>query len=241
MRELRAERLARRYQGRTVVKDISLTVTDGCVMGLLGPNGAGKPTTFHMMAGLIHPGRGRIWLDDQDITSWPVHRRAQNGIAYLSQEASVFRQLKVAENLLAVLEQRPGINGRQRHEKASELLTRFRLDGLRNQRAGTLSGGERRRLEIARALALEPAFLLLDEPFAGVDPICVQELRESILELRRQGLGILITDHNVREALSICDRASIVHGGQIMITGEVSSILANPAAQEFYLGKEFRL
>lgn len=241
MPRLYAENLAKRYRGREVVADVSLEVNNGEVVGLLGPNGAGKTTCFYMIAGLIKPLRGRVFIDDTDITRYAMHDRANAGIGYLPQEASVFRKLSVVDNLLAILETRKGLNRKQRLAKAESLLDEFNVGHLRNSLGMALSGGERRRVEIARALATDPNFILLDEPFAGVDPISVSDIKHIIIHLKQRGIGVLITDHNVRETLTICERAYIVSEGQIIEAGDPDSVLNNPKVREVYLGDEFSL
>ncbi|HEY8417958.1 MAG TPA: LPS export ABC transporter ATP-binding protein [Limnochordales bacterium] len=232
--------LVKAYHGRRVVDGVDLRVDRGEVVGLLGPNGAGKTTTFYMIVGLERSDGGRIELDGQDITRWPMYRRARLGIGYLAQEASVFRRLTVEDNLLAILEA-VGVPREQRRERLEQLLEEFRIGHVRRQYGFMLSGGERRRTEIARALAANPSFLLLDEPFAGVDPIAVADLQEVIALLRSRGIGVLVTDHNVRETLAITDRAYIMHDGRILVSGDAASIAADPVARKFYLGERFRL
>jgi len=232
--------LVKAYHGRRVVDGVDLRVERGEVVGLLGPNGAGKTTTFYMIVGLERCDGGRIELDGQDITRLPMYRRARLGIGYLAQEASVFRRLTVEENVLAVLEA-VGVPREQRRARVDALLEEFRLTHVRHQYGFMLSGGERRRTEIARALAANPSFLLLDEPFAGVDPIAVADLQEVIAQLRSKGLGVLITDHNVRETLAITDRAYIMHEGRILVAGDSKAIASDPVARKFYLGERFRL
>ncbi|BCX88518.1 lipopolysaccharide export system ATP-binding protein [Methylomarinovum tepidoasis] len=238
---LEAERLVKRYRRRTVVDGVSLTLKSGEIVGLLGPNGAGKTTTFYMIVGLIAPSDGKIRLDGQDITALPIHVRAHLGIGYLPQEASVFRRLSVMDNLLGVLELRPELTPGQRELIAAELLQEFGLSPLAPQQAASLSGGERRRLEIARALALEPRFVLLDEPFAGVDPISILDIQKIVRHLSERGIGVLITDHNVRETLGICQRAYIINQGRVLTTGTPEQILAHPQVREVYLGENFNL
>lgn len=235
-----ASELVKSFHGRRVVDQVNLRVDRGEVVGLLGPNGAGKTTTFYMIVGLERSDGGRIELDGRDVSRLPMYKRARLGIGYLAQEASVFRKLTVEQNLLAVLEA-VGTPANRRLERVEELLNEFRIDGLRRQYGFQLSGGERRRTEIARALAAEPAFLLLDEPFAGVDPIAVADLQEIVAHLRRKGLGVLITDHNVRETLEITDRAYIMHEGRILVEGNSRDIADDPVARKFYLGERFRL
>ncbi len=241
MAELRAEHLAKSYRKRVVVSDVSLSVASGEVVGLLGPNGAGKTTCFYMVVGLVGQDRGRILIDDRDLTALPMHGRARQGVGYLPQEPSVFRKLSVADNLLAVLETRRDLNRSQRRQRAEELLAEFHISHLRGNLGISLSGGERRRVEIARALAMEPKFILLDEPFAGVDPISVNDIKDIIRHLRGKGIGILITDHNVRETLDICERAYIVDCGRTIAQGDPTTILADPQVRRVYLGEHFAL
>lgn len=238
--QIQAEGLVKRYGGRTVVGGISLTVDRGQVVGLLGPNGAGKTTTFYMLVGLEQPDGGRVSIGDEDVTGWPIHRRARLGVGYLPQESSIFRKLTVEENLRAVLEVLP-LSRAEQEERLEELLSGFGLTALRRQKGYMLSGGERRRTEIARALATRPSFLLLDEPFTGVDPIAVAELQELIRAIRREGIGVLVTDHNVRETLAICDRAYIVHSGRILLEGPPDQLVGDPEARRHYLGESFSL
>ncbi len=241
MRVLNAERLAKSYRGHEVVRDVSVSVASGQVVGLLGPNGAGKTTCFYMIVGSIKQDRGRLSIDDEDITRLAVHERARKGIGYLPQEASVFRKLSVENNLLAILETRSDIDITAQRELCEELLGEFRITHLRNTLGMSLSGGERRRVEIARALATEPDFILLDEPFAGVDPISVNEIKEIIGDLSRRGIGVLITDHNVRETLDICEKAYIVNEGSIIAEGDAEAILKDERVIEVYLGQNFRM
>ncbi|MBI2782864.1 MAG: LPS export ABC transporter ATP-binding protein [Gammaproteobacteria bacterium] len=241
MAQLRAENLAKSYRKRTVVSDVSLTVTSGEVVGLLGPNGAGKTTCFYMVVGLVPQDRGHVYIDDRDITALPMHGRARQGIGYLPQEASVFRKLSVENNLLAILETRSDLNRTARRARMEELLEEFSITHLRANIGMSLSGGERRRVEIARALAMEPKFILLDEPFAGVDPISVNDIKGIIRHLRDKGIGILITDHNVRETLDICARAYIVDGGRTIAQGTPEEILNNSTVRKVYLGEHFAL
>ncbi|MFN3918818.1 MAG: LPS export ABC transporter ATP-binding protein [Methylohalobius sp.] len=238
---LQAEGLVKRYRKRTVVDGVSLAVKGGEIVGLLGPNGAGKTTCFYLIVGLLQPDRGRIELDGQEITHLPIHGRARLGLGYLPQEASVFRRLTVIQNLLGVLELRPDLSPGQRELIASELLQEFGLASAHEQPAVSLSGGERRRLEIARALALEPRFLLLDEPFAGIDPISILELQKIIRRLSEQGIGMLITDHNVRETLKIVNRAYIISHGRVLAQGEPAQVLSHPQVRQVYLGDHFSL
>lgn len=239
-RVLDAQKMLKAYGERTVVRDVSFSVRSGQVVGLLGPNGAGKTTSFYMVVGLVKPDQGRIVLDGKDITDLAMHQRARQGVGYLPQEPSVFRKLSVENNLLAVLEN-TGLTRAQRHEKLSDLLEDFNLRHVSKQAAYTLSGGERRRVEVARALALDPIFLLLDEPFAGVDPLAVADIQEIIRKLKNRGLGILITDHNVRETLGICDLGYILSDGMILEYGTPEHIAQSPKAREAYLGENFKL
>lgn len=233
--------LAKSYKGHQVVKNVSLHIESGQIVGLLGPNGAGKTTCFYMIIGSIREDHGQILFNGQDIVKLPMHLRARKGLGYLPQEASVFRKLTVEENLLAILETRPGLSRIQRIEKLESLLEEFHITQLRNSMGLSLSGGERRRVEIARALATEPAFILLDEPFAGVDPISVNDIKEIIAQLTERNIGILITDHNVRETLDICEKAYIVNDGQIIAEGDTETILANDQVRSVYLGQHFRM
>jgi lipopolysaccharide export system ATP-binding protein len=238
---LRAQGLMKRYRGRTIVSDVSIEVRPREILGLLGPNGAGKTTTFYMMIGLVRPDAGEVWIGSRQVTDEPVDTRVRFGLGYLAQEPSVFRRLTVEENILLVLEQRPGMSPSARRRRCDQLLGEFGLEAIAEQRAWTLSGGERRRVEIARSLALEPEFLLLDEPFTGIDPRSVQELQQTVGYLRQRGLGVIITDHNVRDTLAIVDRAEIIHDGRIMFTGEPGELLESPEARRLYLGEGFRL
>jgi lipopolysaccharide export system ATP-binding protein len=241
MRKLQALNLAKSYKGRAVVKDVSLEVHSGQIVGLLGPNGAGKTTCFYMIVGIVGNDRGSILLDKQDITALPLHGRARAGLAYLPQEASVFRKLSVADNIRAILETRPELDKAQRRQRLDELLTEFHITHIRKNLGMSLSGGERRRVEIARALALDPAFILLDEPFAGVDPISVNDIKQIIKHLRDKNIGVLITDHNVRDTLDICEKAYIVGEGLIIATGDAETVLNDAKVREIYLGEHFRL
>ncbi|HDL6962006.1 TPA: LPS export ABC transporter ATP-binding protein [Yersinia enterocolitica] len=241
MATLIAEKLAKAYKGRKVVKDVSLKVKSGEIVGLLGPNGAGKTTTFYMVVGIVQRDAGRIVIDDEDISLLPLHERALRGIGYLPQEASIFRRLSVFNNLMAVLEIRKDLSSEQRQERADELMEEFHITHLRDSLGQSLSGGERRRVEIARALAANPKFILLDEPFAGVDPISVIDIKKIIEHLRDSGLGVLITDHNVRETLDVCERAYIVSQGHLIAHGTPQEILADEQVKRVYLGEEFRL
>ena len=240
MSELIVENLRKRYKARTVVQDISLSVNSGEVVGLLGPNGAGKTTCFYMMVGLVPLDGGRILLDGRDLGNLPIHRRARMGLSYLPQEPSVFRKLNVEQNILAILELRE-LPPSQAEEELEELLEELHISHLRQNTAISLSGGERRRVEIARCLATKPSFILLDEPFAGIDPIAVLDIQKVIRFLTGRGLGVLITDHNVRETLGICDRAYIVNEGKVLASGHPSEIIHNDSVREVYLGKDFRL
>ncbi len=240
MTGLEAKRLEKSYRGRKVVKGLSLQVRPGEVVGLLGPNGAGKTTTFYMVVGLIRPDQGRVVLDGNDITRMPMYQRARKGIAYLPQEASVFRKLSVSDNLMAVLEMLD-ISAVERRERRDSLLAELGISHIADSMAYTLSGGERRRVEIARALTLSPKFILLDEPFAGIDPLAVQDIQGIISLLKSKGIGVLITDHNVRETLAITDRAYIISDGKIIEAGSAAEITASPRVREFYLGEAFRL
>ncbi|HHT7699769.1 LPS export ABC transporter ATP-binding protein [Pasteurella multocida] len=238
---LYAEHLAKSYKSRQVVSDVSLIVNSNEIVGLLGPNGAGKTTTFYMVVGLVQHDQGKIRIDDEDISLLPMHNRAQRGIGYLPQEASIFRRLSVYDNLMAVLEIRKDLTSEQRRERADELINEFNIDHIRHNLGQSLSGGERRRVEIARALAANPKFILLDEPFAGVDPISVIDIKKIIMDLRDRGLGVLITDHNVRETLDVCERAYIVSAGKMIATGTPEQILNNEQVKRVYLGEEFKL
>jgi len=237
---LRADNLIKKYKQRTVVNDVSFSVSQGEIVGLLGPNGAGKTTSFYMIVGLIKPNEGTISLDDEDITKDAMYRRAQKGIGYLAQEASVFRKLSVEDNILAILEM-TDMTKDERHEKLEELIDEFSLHKVRRNRGDLLSGGERRRTEIARALAASPNFILLDEPFAGVDPIAVEEIQTIVAKLRNKNIGILITDHNVQETLSITDRAYLLFEGKILESGTPEVLAANEMVRKVYLGSNFVL
>lgn len=238
---LRAKHLSKKYKSRTVVKNVSLHIKRGEIVGLLGPNGAGKTTSFYMIVGLISCNGGNILFDDKDITALPVHVRAQMGISYLPQEASIFRKLSVEDNIMAILELRKDLTKQQREEKLHALLEEFHISHLSKNLGMSLSGGERRRVEIARALAIEPKFILLDEPFAGIDPISVLDVKKIINHLRERNIGILITDHNVRETLDICERAYIVNQGEIICEGTPQVILNNQQVRTVYLGEHFNL
>ncbi|MFN0106599.1 MAG: LPS export ABC transporter ATP-binding protein [Bryobacteraceae bacterium] len=240
MRVLETKELSKSYRGRKVVDNVSVTVSQGEVVGLLGPNGAGKTTSFYMIVGLISPDSGQVMVDANDITSLPMYRRARRGISYLPQEASVFRKLTVEENLMAILETLP-LDARQRRERMNRLIEQLGLETVRGSKGYMLSGGERRRTEIARSLVIEPAFLLLDEPFSGIDPIQVIELQRIISDLRRSGIGVLITDHNVRETLAVTDRAYIINSGKIFRAGSPVELGQDPEVKRIYLGDNFRL
>jgi lipopolysaccharide export system ATP-binding protein len=241
MKTLRAVQLGKQYKSRQVVKNVSLYVNRGEIVGLLGPNGAGKTTSFYMIVGLIRCTEGKIFLDDQEITTLPVHVRAQLGMGYLPQEASIFRKLSVADNIMAILELRENLSPLQREAILNQLLQEFNIDYIRHTMGISLSGGERRRVEIARALATEPQFILLDEPFAGIDPISVIDVKKIITHLCSRNIGVLITDHNVRETLDICQRAYIVNQGEIICEGTPKTILMNKQVRAVYLGEDFNL
>jgi lipopolysaccharide export system ATP-binding protein len=238
---LKAEHLAKQYKGREVVKDVSMDVHAGEVVGLLGPNGAGKTTCFYMIVGLVSMDRGKLFLDDADISKLPMHKRATKGLGYLPQEPSIFRRLTVEQNIMAILETVSELDAKQRHERLEELLENLHIASRRDTLGISLSGGERRRAEIARALATRPRFILLDEPFAGVDPISVIEIQHLIRHLQELGIGVLITDHNVRETLKICDRAFILNDGKILASGTAGEILQNQDVKKVYLGDNFTL
>lgn len=241
MPTLQAQHLAKSYKSRRVVIDVSISVSSGQIVGLLGPNGAGKTTCFYMIAGLVPADKGCIKIDDRDITSLPMHGRARAGIGYLPQEASVFRKLTVADNILAILETRRDLDRRARRAKLEDLLRELHITHIQDSQGMALSGGERRRVEIARALATDPQFILLDEPFAGVDPISVNDIKQIIAHLKERGIGVLITDHNVRETLDICETAYIVSEGHIIASGDAETVLANRKVREVYLGNQFKL
>ncbi len=238
---LQTESLQKSYQKRQVVAGVSLSLESGEVVGLLGPNGAGKTTSFYMIVGLIRADQGQVLLDGQDLTDLPMHQRARLGIGYLAQEASVFRRLSVEENILAILETRKELGAQARQERCTRLLEEFGIEHLRENLAMSLSGGERRRLEIARALSIQPRFVLLDEPFAGVDPLAVIDIKKIIQHLKGLSIGVLITDHNVRETLDICDRAYIINAGSVLAEGSTEEILANPEVRSVYLGEQFSM
>ncbi len=237
---LRSEKLVKVYSRRKVVNEVSIEVKNGEVVGLLGPNGAGKTTTFYMIVGLLTPESGRIYIDEEDVTRLPMHLRARRGISYLPQEASVFRKLTVEENILAILEimREPK---EERKKRTDELINKFNLNKVRKSKASILSGGERRKVEIARALATKPVFLLLDEPFTGIDPISRSDLQDIIMNLREMGIGILITDHNVRETLEITDSAYVIYDGKVLLSGKTEELINDEEARRIYLGERFRL
>ncbi|NQZ33186.1 MAG: LPS export ABC transporter ATP-binding protein [Oceanospirillaceae bacterium] len=239
--KLIAKNLAKAYKRRPVVKDVSIEIGSGEVVGLLGPNGAGKTTCFYMIVGLVDSDAGEVFMGDQNLTSLAMHERARAGIGYLPQEPSIFRKLSVANNILSILEMRKDLNKAQQHEKLESLLEEFHITHIRDNIGMSLSGGERRRVEIARALASEPKFILLDEPFAGVDPISVNDIKQTILHLQSKGIGVLITDHNVRETLDICEKAYIVNDGYILASGNPTQILENKQVKAAYLGEQFSL
>ncbi|MCL1093077.1 LPS export ABC transporter ATP-binding protein [Shewanella kaireitica] len=238
---LMARNLAKSYKNRAVVQDVSLTVKTGQIVGLLGPNGAGKTTTFYMVVGLVQSEKGQIFIDEDDLTLDPMHLRARKGIGYLPQEASIFRKLSVRDNIMAVLQTRSDIDNEQREAQLESLLEEFHITHIRDSQGMALSGGERRRVEIARALAANPKFILLDEPFAGVDPISVIDIKKIIEQLKNRGLGVLITDHNVRETLDVCEHAYIVSHGNLIAEGTPAEILDNQQVRAVYLGEQFRL
>lgn len=240
MSELRTTSLKKSYRSRTVVQDVSLTVKSGEIVGLLGPNGAGKTTSFYMIVGLVAADGGDIFIDDRNITHFPIHRRARLGLSYLPQEASIFRRLTVTENIQAVLELQ-GLGSEEIEARLQTLLNDLNITHIRSNPAISLSGGERRRVEIARALASNPRFILLDEPFAGVDPIAVLDIQKIIRFLKERGIGVLITDHNVRETLGICDRAYIINAGSVMAEGKPDEIVYNESVRKVYLGENFKL
>lgn len=237
--ELRTEKVVKIYRSRTVVKEVSVSVNQGEIVGLLGPNGAGKTTTFYMIVGIIKPYSGKVFLDDMEITKMPMYRRAQLGVGYLAQEASVFRQMTVEDNIGSILEFRKDLTREQQHEKLEALIQEFGLEKIRHSKGIQLSGGERRRTEIARALANDPKFLLLDEPFAGVDPIAVQDIQDIVAHLKERNIGILITDHNVNETLRITDRAYLLYDGSVQLHDTPENIAFNPKARDMYLGRDF--
>ncbi len=240
IRTIRTERISKIYNGRRVVNEASISVSQGEVVGLLGPNGAGKTTTFYMIVGMVRPDSGHIFLDDVEMTEKPMFRRARLGVGYLPQEASIFRKMSVQDNIMAILETQ-GMKRAERKERLEELLEEFKITHIRHTKAMSCSGGERRRLEIARALAASPDFLLLDEPFAGIDPIAVADIQSVISSLRNKGMGVLITDHNVRETLSITNRAYIMYKSQVLTEGSSDYLASNEEAKRIYLGESFRL
>ncbi len=238
---LKATHLAKSYKSRQVVRDVSIEVSTGQIVGLLGPNGAGKTTTFYMIVGLVPLDKGDIYIDQQNLTLQPMHVRARQGIGYLPQEASIFRKLTVYQNLMAILQTRKELSKEQQEQQADSLLDEFNINHIRNSLGMSLSGGERRRVEIARALAANPQFILLDEPFAGVDPISVNDIKKIIQHLRDRGLGVLITDHNVRETLDVCEKAYIVSHGELIASGTAEEVLSDQRVRDVYLGEQFRL
>lgn len=241
MSELSAQNLAKCFKGKSVVGDVSLSIRPGEIVGLLGPNGAGKTTCFYMIVGLIRCERGKILIDQEDITDLPMHERARRGIGYLPQESSIFRKLSVQNNILAILETRKNLNPKERKEKLEQLLQELHITHIRDNMGMSLSGGERRRVEIARALAVDPAYMLLDEPFAGVDPISVNDIKQIIRHLKNRNIGVLVTDHNVRDTLDICEKAYIVNAGHIIASGDTKTILADQMVRDVYLGEQFCL
>lgn len=238
--KIRAEKLVKEYAGRRVVNEVSLEVEQGTIVGLLGPNGAGKTTSFYMIVGLEHPDTGNVYLDDEDVTALPMYKRALKGIGYLPQEASIFRKLTVEENIMAILEEIEPDKDKRR-QKMEDLIQEFHIGHIRKSKGSALSGGERRRVEIARALATDPGFILLDEPFAGIDPIAVADIQVMVAHLAKRGIGVLITDHNVRETLSIVNRAYILSAGKILVEGTSQQVAEDPVARKFYLGDNFRM
>lgn len=240
MSELTLENLMKTYNGKTVVNQANLTVSQGKVTGLLGPNGAGKTTTFYMTVGMIRPDKGKVFLDQEDITTLPMYIRARKGIGYLPQESSIFKKLTVVQNILAILEVVP-MNGVDIQAKAANLMQELGIDQLAHQKAASLSGGERRRLEISRVLATDPLFILLDEPFAGIDPLAVIDIQQIIAQLTRKGIGVLISDHNVRETLGVCDHAYIMNKGSMIESGPPEKIISSKIARKIYLGDNFKL
>lgn len=238
---LSAQNLAKNFKGRDVVKDVSIEVSQSQIVGLLGPNGAGKTTCFYMIVGLIQANSGKVLLDQKDVTQLPIHDRARHGLSYLPQESSIFRNLTVEENVLAILQARQELTREQTEEKLEQLLEEFSIEHIRNSKGMSLSGGERRRTEIARTLATDPKFILLDEPFAGVDPISVSDIKTIINQLKDRGIGILLTDHNVRETLDICEKAYIVSEGRVIADGDADAILSNEKVRSVYLGSQFKI
>lgn len=241
MPKLIANNLAKSYKGRQIIKDVSLSIESGQICGLLGPNGAGKTTCFYMIVGIVPSDHGEVLIDNKDITQLSINGRSLHGIGYLPQEASIFRKLSVLDNLLAILETRSDLNRKQRQQEAQQLLEEFNIGHIRDSKGMALSGGERRRVEIARALAIKPSFMLLDEPFAGVDPISVSDIKDIITHLKSKDIGVLITDHNVRETLDICEKAYIVGEGHIIAEGDAETVLSNEKVKETYLGQQFKL
>ena len=238
---LEAHNLAKSYKKREVVRDVSVSIQQGEIVGLLGPNGAGKTTCFYMIVGLVAADKGKVLLGNDDITEAPVHRRASHGLAYLPQDSSIFRTLSVEDNILAILETRNDLSGAERQRKLESLLDEFNIQHIRHNKGMSLSGGERRRTEIARTLATDPKFILLDEPFAGVDPISVSDIKQIIQHLKQRNIGILLTDHNVRETLDICEKAYIVSEGQVIAEGNAEAILSNEKVRKVYLGEQFKI
>lgn len=238
---LKASNLAKSYKNREVVRDVSITIEQGEIVGLLGPNGAGKTTCFYMIVGLVKADAGEVYIGDQVLTSLPIHQRASFGLSYLPQDSSIFRTLSVENNILAILETRKDLSSAERQKKLELLLEELNIQHIRHNKGMSLSGGERRRAEIARTLATDPKFILLDEPFAGVDPISVSDIKRIIQHLKSRNIGILLTDHNVRETLDICEKAYIVNEGQIIAEGDAKAILANEKVREVYLGEQFRI
>ena len=238
---LSAQNLAKKFKGRDVVKDVSIEICQSQIVGLLGPNGAGKTTCFYMIVGLIQADSGRVLLDQKDMTQLPIHDRARHGLSYLPQESSIFRNLTVEENVLAILQARQELSREQTEEKLEQLLEEFSIEHIRHSKGMSLSGGERRRTEIARTLATDPKFILLDEPFAGVDPISVSDIKIIINQLKDRGIGILLTDHNVRETLDICEKAYIVSEGHVIADGDAGAILSNEKVRSVYLGSQFKI
>ena len=238
---LSAQNLAKNFKGRDVVKDVSIEICQSQIVGLLGPNGAGKTTCFYMIVGLIQADSGRVLLDQKDMTQLPIHDRARHGLSYLPQESSIFRNLTVEENVLAILQARQELSREQIEEKLEQLLEEFSIEHIRHSKGMSLSGGERRRTEIARTLATDPKFILLDEPFAGVDPISVSDIKTIIKQLKDRGIGILLTDHNVRETLDICEKAYIVSEGRVIADGDADAILSNEKVRSVYLGSQFKI
>lgn len=238
---LSAQNLAKNFKGRDVVKDVSIEICQSQIVGLLGPNGAGKTTCFYMIVGLIQADSGRVLLDQKDMTQLPIHDRARHGLSYLPQESSIFRNLTVEENILAILQARQELSREQTEEKLEQLLEEFSIEHIRHSKGMSLSGGERRRTEIARTLATDPKFILLDEPFAGVDPISVSDIKIIINQLKDRGIGILLTDHNVRETLDICEKAYIVSEGHVIADGDADAILSNEKVRSVYLGSQFKI